>query len=824
MSAPDPLPPEKLRRPCDPAAFEFATTDDLPDLVDIPGQARAVEAVRFGIGIRREGYNLYALGPSGTGKHHLVRHYLEAQAQQDPVPPDWCYVNNPDESHKPRLLRLPAGRGAPLRADMERLIEDLRVALPSIFESDDYRTRRQALEEEFKEWHEKTFGALQREAQEAGIALVRTPVGMALAPMKEGEVLSPDEFKKLPEEEQARLKADIARLQEKLQEAVEQIPGWEKRQREKVKEVNRELTRFAVGHLIDELRKKYADLPPVLEHLDRVQDDIVENARQFLAPEPGGEEAQTAGPAGPGGGHAAGGTAEDVFRRYRINLLIDNAGCGGAPVIYEDHPAYQNLVGRIEHIAQFGALVTDFNLIKPGALHRANGGYLILDARKVLMQPYAWEELKRILRSHEIRIESLGQALGLVSTVSLEPEPIPLDVKIVLVGDRMIYYLLCAHDPDFQELFKVAADFDDQTDRSGATVEQYAQLVATMARKEELRAFDRGAVARVIEQAARHAGDSEKLTTHLLSIADLLREADHWAGDNGNDAVSAADVEKAIAAQTRRADRVRERVHENIRRGTILIDRAGERIGQVNGLSVLTLGQFSFGQPSRITARVRLGRGEVVDIERRVDLGGPIHSKGVMILSGFLGERYAADRPLTLSASLVFEQSYGGVEGDSASMAELCALLSALAQVPIKQSLAMTGSVNQHGVSQPIGGANEKIEGFFDICAADGLTGAQGVIIPATNVKNLMLRQDVVDAAAAGKFHIYAIETVDEAIALLTGLPAGERRADGTWPEGTINARVEARIVEMAEKARRFARAGREDGNDGNGSETDDTH
>ena len=440
------------------------------------------------------------------------------------------------------------------------------------------------------------------------------------------------------------------------------------------------------------------------------------------------------------------------------------------------------------------------------------------------MQPYAWEELKRILRSREIRIESLGQALGLVSTVSLEPEPIPLDVKIVLVGDRMIYYLLCAHDPDFQELFKVAADFDDQTDRSGATVEQYAQLVATMARKEELRAFDRGAVARVIEQAARHAGDSEKLTTHLLSIADLLREADHWAGDNGNDAVSAADVEKAIAAQIRRADRVRERVHENIRRGTILIDRAGERIGQVNGLSVLTLGQFSFGQPSRITARVRLGRGEVVDIERRVDLGGPIHSKGVMILSGFLGERYAADRPLTLSASLVFEQSYGGVEGDSASMAELCALLSALAQVPIKQSFAMTGSVNQHGVSQPIGGANEKIEGFFDICAADGLTGAQGVIIPATNVKNLMLRQDVVDAAAAGKFHIYAIETVDEAIALLTGLPAGARRADGTWPEGTINARVEARIVEMAEKARRFARAGREDGNDGNGSETDDTH
>ncbi|MHA1112956.1 MAG: Lon protease family protein, partial [Alphaproteobacteria bacterium] len=444
-------------------------------------------------------------------------------------------------------------------------------------------------------------------------------------------------------------------------------------------------------------------------------------------------------------------------------------------------------------------------------------GYLILDARKLLMQPYAWEELKRILRARAIHIESLGQALGLVSTVSLEPEAIPLDTKIVLVGDRMIYYLLSAHDPDFQELFKVAADFDDQTDRTDATVEEYAQLVATIAKNEELRPFDRGAVARVIEQAARHAGDSEKLSTHLLSIADLLREADYWASNNGNDAVAAEDVDRAIAAQIRRADRVRERVHENIRRGTVLIDRSGERIGQINGLSVLSLGQFSFGQPSRITARVRLGRGEVVDIERRVDLGGPLHSKGVMILSGFLGERYAADRPLTLSASLVFEQSYGGVDGDSASMAELCALLSALARVPIKQSLAMTGSVNQHGVSQPIGGANEKIEGFFDICAADGLTGEHGVIIPESNVKNLMLRQDVVDAAAAGKFHIYAIGTVDEAIALLTGMPAGEQGADGTWPEGTINALVEARIVEMAEKARRFARAGRADGNDGNG-------
>jgi lon-related putative ATP-dependent protease len=487
-----------------------------------------------------------------------------------------------------------------------------------------------------------------------------------------------------------------------------------------------------------------------------------------------------------------------------VNVMVDHSATTGAPIVYEDHPTVQNLMGRVEHTAQMGTLVTDFNLIKAGALHRANGGYLILEARKVLLQPFTWEELKRALRSQEIRLETLAQTLSLISTVSLEPEPIPLDVKVVLLGERLLYYTLAQFDPDFAELFKVAADFEDQMDRNADGHLLYARLIASLARKEQLRPFDRGAVARVIERSARLAGDAEKLTAHLRSIVDLLREADYWAGEAGHQVITADDVQQAIDAQIRRLDRVRERVQEEIQRGTILIDTEGATVGQVNGLSVLAVGQFAFGRPSRITARVRLGRGEVVDIEREVALGGPIHSKGVLILASYLGARYVPDRPLSLSASLVFEQSYSGVEGDSASSTELYALLSALAELPVKQGLAVTGSVNQYGQVQAIGGVNEKIEGFFDICRARGLTGEQGVLIPASNVKHLMLRHDVIDAVAAGQFQVYPVETIDQGIELLTGVPAGERDAQGAFPEGSVNQRVEARLVALSEKRLAF--------------------
>ena len=815
MTTVEPLPAQQLRQRCDPSQFEFETTAELEDLSEIVGQERAVDAILFGIGIRHKGYNLFALGPSGTGKRTTTSQFLDQQASAEPIPSGWCYVNNFERSYKPRALRLPPGQGTVLRKDMEQLIEELRTAIPAAFESEDYRTRKQAAEEEFKEQQEKAFTAIQQQAKEHNIALIRTPVGLAFAPLRESEVINPDEFQELPEEERKRFEENISQLQEQLQETVHHVRQWERKAREQVKELDRQVTMFAVGHRIDELREKHAELPDVVAYLNAVQQDVVENVDEFRKSE---EPPQIMGVplprslAGP-----------PLFRRYQVNVLVDHSQSKGAPVIYEDHPTYNNLIGRIEHLAQMGALMTDFNLIKPGALHRANGGYLILDALQLLLQPYAWDGLKRALRSRELNIEPLGQILSIVSTVSLEPEPIPLDVKVVLIGERLLYYLLCQFDPDFVELFKVEADFNEEMARTSENNLLYARLIGTMARKEELCPFDPGAVARVIERSARVAGDAEKLSVHLLSIADLLREADYWAGVAGNGVVTAADVQRAIDARIHRADRLRERMQEQIQRGTILIDTSGERVGQVNGLSVLALGHFSFGQPSRITARVRLGKGKVIDIEREVELGGPIHSKGVLILSGFLGARYAAEHPLSLSASLVFEQSYGGVEGDSASMAELCALLSALAKVPIKQSWAMTGSVNQHGEAQPIGGVNEKIEGFFDVCQARGLTGEQGVIIPASNVQHLMLRQDVVEAVESGQFHVYPVRTVDQAIELLTGVPAGERDEERNFPEASVNQRVEARLIELAEKQRAFSAPPEEAGEEKVGEEEGET-
>jgi len=797
MAPVESLRPEQLCRTCDGSQFDFESTAELEDLSDIIGQERAVNAVQFGIGIRREGYNLFALGPSGTGKRTTISQFLEQKASAEPVPSDWCYVNNFEQSHKPRALRLPPGQGGVLRDDMEQLIEELRTAIPAAFESEDYHTRRQEIQEEFKEQQENTFGELQELARERSIALIRTPSGLAVAPLKDGEVMSPDDFQKLPEEERKRFEEDIAEVQERLQETLPQARQWEREARERVKELNRQVAMFATGGMIDELREKYAELPAVVDYLKAVQQDVVDNFDQFRETE---ETPKVMGVSVPRSV-----TRESLLRRYQVNVLVDHSESEGAPVVYESNPTYNNLIGRVEQIAQMGALLTDFNLIKPGALHRANGGYLILDARQLLMQTYAWEGLKRAIRSRELRIESLAQALSLISTVSLDPEPIPLDVKVVLIGDRLLYYMLYSMDPDFGELFKVEADFNEDMTRTPESNLLYARLIATMARQEELRPFDRGAVGRVIERSSRMASDAEKLSVHMLSIVDLLREADYWAEVAGNGAVTAGDVQRAIDAKIHRADRVRERVHERIQRGTILIDTTGERVGQVNGLSIVGLGDFAFGQPSRITARIRIGSGKVVDIEREVELGGPIHSKGVLILSSFLSSRYAAEYPLSLSASLVFEQSYGGVEGDSASMAELCALLSALAGLPIRQSLAMTGSVNQHGEAQPIGGVNEKIEGFFDVCKTGGLTGDQGVIVPRSNVQHLMLRHEVVEAVNAGQFHIYPMHTVDEAIELLTGIPAGERDEEGNFPEGSVNQLVEARLIELAEKQRTFS-------------------
>ncbi len=806
MTALAPLTGDALKRCCDPARFGFATTDDLESLDDSVGQERAVEAVRFGVAIRHEGYNLFAFGPPGTGKYSLVRRYVEEKAAEEPVPSDWCYVNNFAEPHKPRILRLPAGRGAPLRDDMERLVEDLRAAITSTFESEDYVARKQAIEEEFKERHEKAFNDLQQRANERDTALIRTPMGFAFAPMHRGEVISPEVFRQWPNDHQEKIKQTVTELEGELQELLKQVPQWQREQRDKIRELNHEVTTFAVGHLMDGLKERYDDLPDVAAYLGEVQKNVVDNADDFMSVEPDTPEA------GAAMALRRSLTGPPSFRHYQANVIVDHSGDTAAPVIYEDHPTHPNLVGRIEHMAQFGALTTDFNLIKPGAMHAANGGYLILDARKLLMQPYAWEELKRAIESREIRIQGIADALGIASTVSLEPEAIPLDMKVVLLGDRTLYYMLSQLDPDFPELFKVAVDFDDRFDRNDDNDMLFARLIATMVRREGLRPFDVQGVGRVIDHASRLAADSEKLTLHMRPIADLLREADFWAGQNGGDVVSAAEVRQAIEAQIRRSDRIRVRSQEEIERGTILIDTEGEVTGQINGLAVYQLGEFSFGRPSRITARVRLGRGEVVDIEREVALGGPLHSKGVLILSGFLGQRFGRDRPLAISASIVFEQSYSGVEGDSASSTELYALLSALSGLPIRQCYAVTGSVNQRGEVQAIGGVNEKIEGFYDVCKARGLTGDQGVLIPASNVRHLMLRDDVVEAVEAGRFAIYPVATIDQGIETLTGVAAGEPDADGNYPEGTVNAAVDAQLQAFADKARAFAMGGAREG------------
>ena len=808
MTATTLLPIEALYHRCDPTQFAFVTTHDLDELKEMIGQERAVEAVLFGIGIRRDGYNMFALGPAGTGKHTLVHRFIAQQAAAEPTPNDWCYINNFAESTKPIRLELPPGKGAVLKRDIAQLIDELRTAIPAAFETESFRTRRQAIDEEIEERHEAAFRALGEEAQKRGVALLHTPTGFVLAPVRNDEVLTPEQFEKLPREEQQQITHVITELQEKLQAIIRQSPQWRREGHEKLKALNQEVTTFAVGRQLEDLRTRYHEMPEVVAYLDAMQQDVIDNVDDFVKP----QEPTIAALMGGGMPSPLAGKGAFQFRRYQVNLLVSHEAGEGAPVVYEDHPTFPNIFGQVEYLSHLGAMVTDFNLIRPGALQRANGGYLLLDAYKVLQQPYAWEGLKRALQSAEIRVESLGQMLGLMSAVSLEPEPIPLKVKVVLLGERLLYYLLSQYDPDFHELFKVAVDFEEEMPRTGESHLLYARLIGTIGRKEGLLPFDREAVARVIEQSSRLAGDADRLSMHTTTLADLLREADYWAGKQGQTAVSVAHVEQALAAQTRRADRMRTRHLEAVEQGTILIDTDGRRVGQINGLSVIQLNQFSFGHPTRITARVRLGRGEVIDIEREVALGGPIHSKGVMILAGFLGSRYAIDYPLSLSASLVFEQSYGGVEGDSASSAELYTLLSALAEVPLRQSLAVTGSVNQHGEVQAIGGVNEKIEGFFDLCRARGLTGEQGVVIPRSNVRHLMLRPDIVDAVRQGQFAIHAVATIDEGLELLTGKPAGERDAEGKFPIGSVNQRVEVRLIELAEKRISFGQSARPEG------------
>lgn len=797
---------DQLYRKCDPSKFDFNTTADLEERLSALGQDRAIHAVELGIHIKSRGYNLFCLGPEGTGKTSLVKRILDKEAKNRKTPDDWAYVYNFDEPYKPLAMSFPAGQAAEFAKDVDELLEELADSLPEIIDSEEYKAALGIIRQKYKAKKEEYINVLQKKAKGKRVSLLHMQMGLVVAPMKDGEVLSPDAFEQLPEEEKKLVMDDLNAMQEEIENATQDLPRWEEKQKHEITVLREKFVRSAVKDPIDALRKKYKSQQPS-RFLKQIQDNILNNIDDFVPtdsdrqPAPAGAEedplqqllSKMKQP------------EEDKFAKFKVNVIVKNVPNSGAPIITVDYPTQGNLVGKVERIQQYGALLTDFTLIKAGALHQANGGFLLLDARKVLEQPYAWDSLKRAIASKKVKIEAPSEETSF-TTISLDPEPIPLDIKVVLTGDFEIYELLSERDPDFRDFFKVEADFGMIMDRNAENEVEYAKLIGSLSKKKQLRSLNRQAVARVIEYASRLADDAGKLTAHISSIGDLLREADYWARVSNSKQIGKNHIDQAIEAQIYRSDRIKKAMLEEIDKGTILMDVKGERVGQINGLVVYDFSRYSFGKPARITTQVRIGKGDFMDIEREISMSGPIHTKGVLILKSLISNRFAKHSPLSLSASIVFEQSYGGVDGDSASSTEYYCLLSAIANIPIKQSIAVTGSINQFGEIQPIGGVNEKIEGFFDVCAHDGLTGKQGVIIPRTNVDNLMLRADIVQAVEEGRFTIYAIDTVDDGIEILTGVKAGNPDNNGNYSKGTVNYMVRESLSKYYQDYARYAK------------------
>jgi predicted ATP-dependent protease len=783
-----------LRRTCNPATLGFETTDDLPVLSEVLGQPRAVAALAFGASITSHGFNLFALGEPGSGKTTLIRDYLQHRAETEPAPPDLCYVYNFANARCPLPLRLPPGQGSQLKHDVDAFVDELNTEIPRAFESEAYTTQRDHIMQQLEASRRQIVVQIEHRAAQAGFQLMKGPGGLLLAPAAEGKLVNDEELARLSPEEQAHLAEARDRLQHEIEERLRAIRELEKGARDAVRSLDGETAAYATRQVLEDLRARYRDQRSVLDYFEAMQADITAHVDDFLK----GKEAEPA----PGPFSALISNTEKPLVRYQVNVLVNNGELKGGPVLVESNPTYHNLTGRIEHQAAWSGVVTDHTMIKPGALHRANGGYLIIPARECLLNPFAWEGLKRALKDGVLKIEELGTQLSMVSSVTLDPEPVPLNVKVVLIGSPMIYYLLFAYDEDFQKLFKVKADFTTRMRRDAGSERAYALFVNTIARLEKTAPFDAGAVARIVEYGSRSVEEQDQLSTSFGDIADLIREAAHRARQDSHKAVTAADVRVAEEARRYRENLAEEHLQEMLLNGTVLVETAGTATGRINGLSVLGLGDYAFGHPVRLTATVGPGRRGVISIDREVELSGPIHGKGVLILSGYLLRKYGHAGPLSLSASLVFEQSYGMVEGDSASLAELCVLLSAAAGIPLRQDIALTGSVNQHGQVQAVGGVTHKIEGFFDLCRKRGLTGTQGVIIPASNRRHLMLRDDVVETIAAGQFHIWAAEEVEDAIELLTGVPAGEADSTGAYPAATLHRAVADRLAKYAEELR----------------------
>lgn len=773
MALPIELKSGQLHRRCDPDSFKFETTAELPPLGEVIGQPRAVAALEFGLDITSQGFHLFALGQPGSGRTTLIREYLEKRAAEQARPQDLCFVHNFQDGRCPVPLQLPPGRGCELRKDVEGLVSELTSAIPKAFEAPEYAERRDAIVADVDAARKTIFEEMEKLVTEAGFKLLKGESGMVLAPAISGVLMPEAVFNQLPKEEKEKIGIAREKIQKTIEIKIRAAREAEKSAREKLRDLDTRTAAWAVRHLVDDTKAKYQGMDGVLNFLSRLEQDVVENAETFIK---GKDEETAQNPILA----LMKSNQDNPMIRYAVNVLVDHSNTKGAPVVVETNPTYYNLIGRIEHQAMLGDVKTNHTMIKAGALHRANGGYLLIPARECLMNPYAWEALKRALKSRELDVEELGTQLSLVSTVTLDPMPVPLDVKVVLIGSSHLYYLLAAYDEDFQKLFKVKAEFASRMRRTAESEQSYALFVGGIARDGGLMPFDRGAVARVIEFGTRLADDQQWLTTRFGEIADLVHEAAHRARRNGNGAVTSADVKAAEQARRFRQNLAEERVQQMMAEGTIILETEGMAVGRLNGLTVISMGDYAFGHPARITAATGPGKSGVVSIEREVELSGPIHGKGVLILSGYLLRQYGAAGPLSLSASLVFEQTYSMVDGDSASLAELLVLLSSLSGVALRQEIAVTGSVNQHGQIQPIGGATQKIEGFFDLCKAKGLTGTQGVMIPATNVANLTLRDDVIAAVEDGNFHIYAAATVDEALELLTGVHPGSPAEDGS--------------------------------------------
>ena len=805
---PQELSPSQLRRMCDPTGFTFRSTAELPVAADIIGQPRATHAIEFGIDIESPGFNIFVLGPGGTGRTTTIQRFLELKAAAEPAPSDWVYVNNFLDPYKPRAIFLPPGKGSEFRADMQSLVAHLQTDMPRAFETEEYEQARIQIGRVFEEARDTEFARLGELAQSRGFAVGQTAAGLIIAPVINGQPADPEAIAKLPAQQQQQLEATRRDLEDELTDVLRVVRERDKEAKAKLLDLDKKVASFNAGHLLDDLEKKYAGFAEVLLYLGEVRHDIIEHAQEWKGDSASSPDEETEQPPAPlPSAPPSDGAGLSPVARYQVNLLVDNSRRQGAPVVVESNPTFTNLMGRIEHDVRYGGTTTDFSMLRAGALHVANGGYLVLRAQDLLEDEASYKALKRALTNGEISIEEPGAQMRLLTTVSIAPEPIPLDLKVVLLGSPQLYYALYSADEDLQKLFKVKADFASDMERTPENEKSYALFVRARVEEEKLRDFDPTGVAAIVEHGSRLAEDQTRLTTRFGDLTDMIREASYWAGKASHALVSADDVQRAVSEWTYRSNQIQELTQKEITEGTIMVDVAGATVGQVNGLSISTLGDYSFGQPSRITARTYMGRSGVVAIEREVKLSGPIHNKGVLILAGYLGGQYALDKPLTLSASLSFEQMYNEVEGDSASSTELYAILSSLSGLPIQQSIAVTGSVNQRGEVQPIGGAQHKIEGFFHVCKARGLTGPQGVMIPHQNVKNLMLSHEVVQACAENKFHVWPVRTIDEGIELLTGVPAGQRDEKGQFPAGTVHARVEARLKALAEGIEKFGKA-----------------